>query len=65
MEADFPQHTVELARALRRGDIAAAEVALDLMVRDGERPTEYKVSKGRAFARRGTTPGLPQLDIAA
>lgn len=65
MDHDFPQHTVDLARALRRGDIAAAEMALDMMVRDRERPTAMKVAKGRAFARRGAKPALPLLDEAA
>lgn len=65
MDADFPQHTVDLARAIRAGDITAAELALDLMVRDGERPSERKVAKGRAIARRSAAPALPLLDEAA
>jgi len=65
MISDFPQHTADLARAIRLGDIAGAELALDLMVRDRERPNAHSVAKGRALARRGIAPSLPRLDVVA
>lgn len=51
MDMDFPQNTADLACALRRGDIAAAEFALDMMAREGERPNDTLIAKGRARAR--------------
>lgn len=60
---EFPQHTADLAFALRIGDIAAAEEALDMLVRDNERPHAELVAKGRARADRllGRVAPLPQL----
>lgn len=60
---DFPRHTQDLARAIRVGDREAAEMALDMMARDGERPTSEIIDRGRALAARemGALNPLPQL----
>lgn len=61
---DFPQHTQDLAHALRMGDIAKAEDCLDMMARDNERPTAEIIARGRHRADRelGRIAPLPQLD---
>lgn len=48
----FHNHTFDLARAVRAGDLPAAAEALDMMARDGDRPTPYAVQQGRAAADR-------------
>ena len=60
---DWPRHTVDLAKALRMGDCAAAEQALDLMARDGECPSGEMIARGRAAAERtlGRVKPMPRL----
>jgi len=61
--ADFPQHSADLAHAIRKGGLTEAETILDLMGRDNCRLDGEQIAKGRARADRelGRIKPLPRL----
>lgn len=61
----FHNHSFDLARALRVGDVAAATDALDMMVRDCDRPRADAVAAGRAAGDRATGRILPLPELTS
>lgn len=59
----FNQHAADLAYAIRKGDIPAAEMALDMMARDREIPRREAIEIARCRANRdmGRIAPLPRL----